>query len=209
MTPQEKASLCQLLASFFSPPDQEMAGWVQKGGLYSVLSEYADVLGTSDSALEGFRPERDKDIDGLWKALEADYNRLFSEIKGDGVCLVESFYKPWSQNPHCQLLFASAKGLLMGDPALHLLALYHNCGLEVPNEYRGRPDLLVLELEFLSYLYGGATDMEVGQFIVDHLDWIPLLKKELYQREAHPFYISIIELLDLFLKQEKIRLEAK
>jgi TorA maturation chaperone TorD len=207
MTSQEKAFLCQLLASLFSPPDEEMAGWIRRGALHSVLNKYADVLGAFGSGLEGFRSE--KDGDDIWKELESAYHTFFSGLKGDGICLVESFYKPWSQDLHCPLLFASTKGLLMGDPALHLLTLYQECGLKVEDEFRGRPDHLALELEFLSYLYQEATDMEVRQFIVDHLDWIPFLKEECQRMNVHPFYTDILDILDLFLKQERARLEVK
>lgn len=206
MTHQEKASFCQLLASLFSPPDQEMAGWIQRGSLYSVLRKYADVLGASHAVSEVFLSK--KDSDGLWKELTDAYDTIFSGLKGDGICLVESFYKPWSQDPHCPLLFASARGLLMGDSALHLLALYQACGLEVPEEYRGSPDHLALELEFLSYLYQEATDAEIRPFINDHLNWIPLLKEAFHRADAPPFYTGVLELLDLFLKKERARLEA-
>ena len=49
----------------------------------------------------------------------------------------------------------------MGDSAMHLLEIYRQCGLEVAEEFKGCPDHIVLELEFLSYLYRWATDMEV------------------------------------------------
>ena len=64
-------------------------------------------------------------------------------------------------------------------------------------------------LEFLSYLYQWATDIEIKTFIEDHLDWIPLLKEELKQVHAHPFYTSTLETLDLFLNHEKERLEGE
>jgi TorA maturation chaperone TorD len=66
-----------------------------------------------------------------------------------------------------------------------------------------------MELEFLSYLYGFATDLEVKQFIKDHLAWIPLLKEELERSDAHPVYRSALEVLVLFLGKERRRLEEK
>jgi TorA maturation chaperone TorD len=96
----------------------------------------------------------------------------------------------------------------MGDSALHLLALYAQCGLEVEREYQGMPDHLVMELEFLSILYRRATDKEIKRFIEDHLDWITLLREGFEEFHSHPFYRSALEVLLLFLRREKDRLEV-
>jgi TorA maturation chaperone TorD len=143
------------------------------------------------------------------KDLGEEYGRLFSELSQEGVSLVESFYKPWTLDPRCTLPFASERGHLMGDSALHLLEIFGQCGLEVADERRGTPDHLVLELEFLSTLYRCATDLEVKQFIKDHLDWIPLLKEEMERFHPHPFYSNVLEVLSLFLGKERKRLEEK
>ena len=97
----------------------------------------------------------------------------------------------------------------MGDSAFHLLEIYRQCGLEVADDKRGTPDHLAVELDFLSYLYRCGTELEVRQFIKDHLDWIPLLKEEIERSDPHPFYRSALEVLDLFLGQERKRLEEK
>jgi TorA maturation chaperone TorD len=47
----------------------------------------------------------------------------------------------------------------------------------------------------------------VGQFIQDHLDWLPRLKEEMIRLQPHPFYLSALELLDGFLDHERDRLE--
>jgi TorA maturation chaperone TorD len=60
----------------------------------------------------------------------------------------------------------------------------------------------------LSALYGEATDREVKQFIQDHLDWIPQMKKDLIRLHPHTFYLRAAELLDGFLAHEKNRLET-
>ena len=96
----------------------------------------------------------------------------------------------------------------MGDSALHVSALYRECGLEPDEEFRGCPDHIALELEFLSYLYRWMGDREIGRFIDDHLDWVSLLKEELGKVDPHPFYRRLIETVDLFLKDERERLES-
>jgi TorA maturation chaperone TorD len=97
----------------------------------------------------------------------------------------------------------------MGDSALHLLALYQQCGLEVEEEYRGMPDHLVMELEFLSFLYQRATDKEIKRFIEDHLDWVTPLREKFKEFHSHPFYRSALEVLLLFLRKEEERLEVE
>ena len=140
--------------------------------------------------------------------LRNEYNRLFSGLKEESVSLIESSYKPWTNDPRCPLPFASETGLLMGDPALHLLEVYRQCDLEVTEEFRSSPDHLALELEFLSYLYNWTTDREIKRFIEDHLDWVPLLKTELERLHPHSFYVTAIDVLDFFLNKEKQRLEV-
>ena len=97
----------------------------------------------------------------------------------------------------------------MGDSAIHLLAIYQKCGLEVSEEFKGCPDHIVTELEFLSYLYERATDIEVKTFIEDHLDWVPLLREELRRFHPNLFYLSALEVLHLFLNRERERLEVE
>jgi len=97
----------------------------------------------------------------------------------------------------------------MGDSALHLLEIYHQCGLEASEEFKSCPDHIAMELEFLSYLYQWATDIEIRKFIEDHLDWIPLLKEEFRWVHPHSFYVSVLAVLELFLNRERERLEAE
>lgn len=207
MTSQEKETISQRLASLFCRPDQEMFKQIHEGALYSFLQRYVGSLGADSGLLGGFFTKGDPEI--LFKDLGEEYSRLFSEFSKESVSLVESSYKPWTLDPHCTLPFASEKGFLMGDAAIHLLEIFRQCGLEVADEFRGSPDHLVVELEFLSYLYRWATDLEVRQFMKDHLDWIPLLKEEIKRSDPHPFYRSALEVLDLFLGNERERLEGK
>jgi TorA maturation chaperone TorD len=150
----------------------------------------------------------DGEVDAIFEDLDDEYERLFSYLHGENVSLVESFYKPWTQDRHCPLPFSTARGLLMGDSALHLSEVYGQWGLELPVEFKSCPDHLVLEMELLSYLYKWAAEAEIRMFIEDHLDWIPLLGEELRRVDPHPFYVSAFEVLDLFIKMERERLEV-
>jgi len=203
MTGQEKEMIFRLLASLFCPPNQEMMRQIHGEACRSFLERCVRDSDLSD----GLLLKGDSEIS--LEDLEEEYSRLFSELNEESISLVESFYKPWTLDPHCTLPFASQRGFLMGDSALHLLEVYRQCGLEVGDEWKGAPDHLTLELEFLSTLYRRATDREVEQFIQDHLDWIPLLKEKIDRSGPHPFYRSALEVLDLFLGQERKRLEEK
>ncbi len=207
MTNQEKEYFCQVLATLFDPPDLELVKQIRQRTLYSFFERYIESIGRNEDLLKGFL--EGKGSENLLKDLRDKYDQLFSGLSQDSISLAESFYKPWTQNPYCPLPFASERGLLMGDSALHLAEIYRLCGLEVSEEYKGFPDHILMELEFLSYLYRGATNVEVKMFIGDHLDWIPLLKEEVNRRDPHPFYVSALEVLALFLNQERERLEGR
>lgn len=100
------------------------------------------------------------------------------------------------------MVFAASKGLFMGDCALHMIEIYRQLSLEVPEAFRSMPDHIILELEFLALLYKTAPNEQAERFIGDHLDWIPDLKAMLEKSNPHPFYRNTVELLQLFLQNE-------
>jgi TorA maturation chaperone TorD len=207
MPDQERATFCQVMASCWVRPDADAAAQVCEGALFSLFRNSIHLWRGDESALRPLLAETDRD--GTLKALQHEFDGLFS---GDGhgrISLVESCYKPWTRDRSCILPFASSTGLLMGDPAGHLAALYQACGLKVPEEFAGCPDHLVLVMEFLSHLYRWSTDSNVAMVIEDHLDWIPLLKKEVERVHPKRFYDSLLNVLVLFLNEEAKRLETK
>jgi TorA maturation chaperone TorD len=192
------------MAALFSPPEAEGIEQIRREG--SILEESVKDWGGEAALLFGLKTAGE--AEALCWELRGEYDRLFGGKTGDSAPLVESCYKPWTQDGECHLTFAREKGLLMGDPALHMADIFRHSGLEVAEPFHAFPDHLVLELEFLSVLYGNATDREVKQFIQDHLDWVPQMKRDLNQLGPHPFYRSAAELLDGFLGHEKNRLET-
>ncbi len=205
MTSREKEHLCELMAAVFSPPEAEGIEQIRREAF--ILEESVKYWGGDASLLFGLNTAGE--AEALSRGLRGEYDRLFGGMTGDSASLVESCYKPWTQDEECHLSFAREKGLLMGDPALHMAHIFRHSGLEVSETFRACPDHLVLELEFLSVLYGNATDREVRQFIQDHLDWVPQMKRDLKQLCPHPFYLSAAELLEGFLRREKNRLETR
>jgi TorA maturation chaperone TorD len=204
MTSREKEHLCELMAALFSPPEAEGIEQIRREGF--ILEESVKHWGGDAALLFGLKTAGEGEA--LYRELSGEYDRLFGGKTGNSAPLVESCYKPWTQDEECHLSFARGKGLLMGDPSLHMAEIFRHSGLEVPKPFHACPDHLVLELEFLSVLYGNATDREVKQFIQDHLDWVPQMRRDLNQLGPHPFYLSAAELLDGFLGHEKNRLET-
>ncbi len=207
MPDKGKAFFCQILSSLFSPPDQGVMEELNQNRLYTFFKNVVQSLGGEVEILKGFLTQNSPQIS--LKDLKEEYYRLFSDTGNERISLVESFYKPWTLDPHCSLPFAKEKGFLMGDSAIHLSTIFQQCEIEVAESFKGMPDHILIELEFLSYLYQEAGDEEIKVFIRDHLDWIPFLKESFEKARAHPFYISLIEILDLFINQEKGRLEKK
>jgi TorA maturation chaperone TorD len=205
MTARERENLCELMAALFSPPETEWVEQIRRGAF--ILRTCVQSWGGDAAALFGL--ETGGDAETFSRELQAEYDRLFSGKQEETVSLVESCHKPWTQDAECHLSFARGKGLLRGDSALHMQAVFQQTGVEVPKEFKSCPDHLVLELEFLSALYGEATDREVRQFIQDHLDWVPQLKEEMIRLRPHPFYLNAAELLDGFLSHERNRLEIR
>ncbi len=207
MSREEKEFIPRLLSCLLSSPDEEMMEQIYQGNFYSFFKPHVHSWGGDIGILEGFRTEEAPEI--FSRNLKEEYDRLFSDLGSEKILLVESFYKPWTRDPRCSLSFAAEKGLMMGDSALHLSTVYQECGLEIGEEFQGMPDHLIVELEFLSYLYRWGSDKEIKMFMEDHLGWIPLLKGELEKVRAHPFYIGVLEVLDLFLRTERKRLEKE
>jgi TorA maturation chaperone TorD len=207
MPDKGKAFLCQILSSLFCPPDQAGVEQVNRGHLYGFFKNVLQSWGEETEILKGFLTQSPPPM--LLLELKDDYDCLFSDTGNERISLVESFYKPWTQDPHCSLPFAKERGFFMGDSAVHLSTLFRQCGIEVSGPFKGIPDHLVIELEFLSYLYQEAGDREIKRFIEDHLDWIHFLREGFERAHAHPFYVSLIEVLDLFINFEKRRLEKE
>ncbi len=204
---EEKGSFCEGMASLFSPPDREMIMEMREGRLLPFLNTFLMNQTKKDFFIKELilkgEPEQ------ILEDLRSEYYRLFEEGGNGKSPLVESFYKPWTEDPFCPLPFAKERGYVMGDPALHLLALYQHCGLEVSDPFQGTPDHLVIELEFLSFLYRHAGDREIKKVIEDHFDWISQLRDSCQKAQAHSFYITLIDLLELFITSEKERLERE
>lgn len=83
---------------------------------------------------------------------------------------VESLYKRWSEREGNA--FGAARGLYLGDSARHMMALYQELELEVPQEFASMPDHLSLELEVLALFLEAGNHAAARTFAAEHLDWL-------------------------------------
>ena len=200
MTNGEKERFCAFAAALLAPPDKALVDDLRQDELHASLDAYIEAWGGDrrllSASLAGLS------VGDFLSELRREYVRLFDQHEGEKVSLVESTHKPWTTDKDCGMVFAASKGLLMGDCAVHLLDIYQQLYLEVPEEFRSMPDHLVLELEFLALLYQSGSNEQIEQFIGDHLDWIPALQEEMERANPHPFYRNAVELIYLFLQNE-------
>lgn len=204
MNKRRKEQFCALAAIFLAPPDEQMMKMIKKmgqGGFPALNEEDLSKWGADPAFFAEFSLPRSPE--DFLPVLQAEYERLFACWQGEKISLVESTYKLWTDDSHCPLIFAATKGFIMGDCALHMREMFHQLGLEVPEEFRSTPDHLVLELDFLSLLYRSANREQIQRFIEDHLDWVGDLKDRMNRVHPHPFYRNVIELIHLFLSHEK------
>ena len=200
MTTQEKEQICSIAAMLFAPPDEMLVDDLEQEGFRNLLSKCFLKWGRDPEMVSPFI--RGVDRDSFLGALRGEYERLFTDLDGVRISLVESTYKPWTLDKDCGVVFAASKGLVMGDWAAHLQDIYEHLSLEIPEDFRSTPDHLVLELEFLALLHQTAPKEWISKFVEDHLDWIPELKKEMEKAVPFPFYRNAVEFVQLFLEHE-------
>jgi TorA maturation chaperone TorD len=197
----EKERFCSLAAALLARPDAALMKDLQQDGLRTWLGIFTRRWSGERDILAAILPGQNRGE--LLRALQEEYGRLFDDQGEKRVSLVESTYKPWTKDKSCAMVFAASNGLVMGDSAVHMLDVYNELSLKIPEKFRSTPDHLVLELEFLSLLYRSGEQELIKRFVEDHLDWIQGLKDELANADAHPFYRKAVDLIGLFLEQEK------
>ena len=200
MTNGEKERFCAFAAAILAPPDGALLDDLEQDDLRTLIGEYVRQWGGAKQLPPLFADGENREA--FLSALQGEYERLFGQWEGERISLVESTYKPWTADKGCGMVFAASTGLVMGDSALHMRELYVLASLKVPEHFRSMPDHLVLELEFLAFLYRFGSNAQIGRFIGDHLDWIPELKAALEKADPHPFYRNAVEIIHQFLQQE-------
>lgn len=191
-----RSQVYRVLAQALRPPTPELVTWVVDGSLRHLLT---DALGEAAGSLEAFhQPGPPAVID---ERLSKEHYRLFRHPR-HRLELAESVYKPWSLAGTSGMPFARERGLLMGEPARHLLELYRLTGWTLPVEFASRPDHLALELAFMGYLVECFGPVDQAQFLDDHLDWLPDLMQAAAGWEPSPFYATVLATTQVWIEQE-------
>ncbi len=192
----------QILARALRPPARELAEQVADGTLRRLLVEALEEAGALLEPLH--QPGTSEEVR---EELGAEYYRLFQHPR-HRLELAESVYKSWAPASAEGTLFAGERGLLMGEPARHLLELYRLTGWTPPVEFAGRPDHLALELAFMAHLVEHFGPLDQVQFLDDHLDWLPDLLETATAWEPSPFYAAILTATQVWVEQDRRMLRA-
>jgi TorA maturation chaperone TorD len=200
MTSEQKERFCLLAAALLAPPDRLLETDLEQPELRAELKEAVTDWGDPEDLLSPFFTQ--PGTRPALSLLAEEYDRLFLDPEGEMVSLVESTYKPWLTDATGDAAYNGSKGLLMGDPALHMEDLYRGFSIEASEELSTMPDHLVAELEFLALLFRAGNTEHAAQFVEDHLDWVKALEKEIAGVAVHSFYRKALSLVGLFLTNE-------
>jgi len=193
-----RADLCRFLAACYYQPGPEFAEERVFNSIFDAatriqpdLAARAQRLGAAFSA-EG--PE----------SLLVDYTRLFL---GPSKAIASPYGSVWM----------SGENALMQDSTMAVLALYHEGGFEVDDDFRELPDHIAAELEFLYLLIyrenqaHRASEPESPasvaglrkRFLNEHLgSWIAPFTAAVKAGARSDFYRELAELTDRFVKME-------
>jgi TorA maturation chaperone TorD len=188
-----KANIAGMLAGLIARPDEGLISALNSGELARAVRPHVNMQGRAAGFLDAAYT-----LEGLSSA----YDKIMGPASGGSLLPVESLFKLWCDDEEGGHPSNAARGLLMGDPAMHMIELYNRFGIEVPDEFSGQPDHLLLELDFLSILYERCTEEMVRRFVLDHLDWVPELLRRWLEMKAPEFYIGVAEAIDSFLEKE-------
>jgi TorA maturation chaperone TorD len=180
------AGLFAQLSEFFKEPTEEFAGDVASGRLLEYFKEI--FLGPADFPLSHPLTQGILMSGDVHAALKEQYRRLFLGPTPPYIVPVESIYKKWSNDPECNLPIAGEKGYLMGDPAIDMIRRYQAHDMVIPDKYVSMPDHIALELEYMSFLCESGDIESQREFLLNHLDWIEELAKDIKDLDGNNFY---------------------
>jgi hypothetical protein len=120
---------------------------------------------------------------------------------------IESLHSRWTWQESASLPCACQTGLYNGDATTHMDSLLKQFELTVTGDAPLPPDHLTIELSFLGLLIRYGSNIDVHQFIDDHLSWLPNYLDTLPGRVPNArVFIAITILLNACL--ETLRLES-
>lgn len=132
----------------------------------------------------------------------AAYRQSFLFPVQSRIVPVESIYRRWTHDTTAGVPFASEKGLLMSDHALHMTTLYNAYGITIPPEYQSMPDHICLELEFVAFLIEQQETERYCLFLKEHLNWLDELAEDAEKQGIPDYYRQVVKLTAQFLSLE-------
>ena len=204
MNNMDKESFCTFMACLFSPPDDNFLHMIRQSETSFFLEDYVRYWGGSPDLLSEFKPRCS--ARAFLEILRREYRRLFPGVPGAKRSMAHSLQSYWVSNAAFLSRPGGGKGLRREGSAFEFAAVYRQASPKNPKGRSVSADHLVVELEFLSFLYQAGTDEQIRKYLLTHLDEVPELREEFTRFHAHPFYQKAVEILDLFLKAERKRL---
>lgn len=193
-----------IFAEFYKIPTTEFYQELASGLIDNRLSELFKIIGFDELQVNNFNMEFLS-----FDELKESYIYCFL---GTGVSIalpIESVYKVWTTDPGVDMVIGNEKGYLFGDSALHMLHLYEQFQLSIPEEYSNIPDHLTLLLEFLAFLTRNYSDKDVYQLLIDHFDWLDDFNLELKKIQGSSYFGDVTELLIALINFELNRLDTE
>ncbi len=182
-TSQDISRVYRFLAQCMEYPDSE---WMHDD-FFNVFYNFIGTLGATDEGVEIKRA-----IDGAKDALEdlqVEYTRLF--INGVPHVIAPPFGSVYIDQS------------LQGTFAGNTLAFYREKGFDM-EKHADLPDHLVHELEFLALLAEEQDHAGEEEFLQKLFrPWFRKFHIRVIDGAHHPFYRVVVQLIDLFTKEEK------
>ena len=185
------------IAELYKPPTLELWEELTQGKLLLKFEEAAAGLyGIEGESLSKLLPDHFDQLSSLFEYVLADTAK-------QAVLPVESLYKQWTHDETCNLPFATSKGYLQGDSALHIRFILDKFQIDIPLEYRGMPDHLSILLELLAFFIEHSDESFTAVFMSDHFDWLEDFEAKLAEVSGHPFYTGVTRFLIDVLESQR------
>lgn len=144
--------------------DEEGAGYTHQENQESYIQETLSLLPSDSQEIISF------------------YARYFAPAHArKGAPLIESVYRPWTQDETNMMPFKHDTGYVMGDSALYMQDVLAKLELEISAQVM--PDDLCVELSVASMLCEYAPAADVQDFLMQRFSWLPQLAARI-KREA-------------------------
>lgn len=204
---RKRSAVYAMFSTLLQRPDRPTHKEVLEGKPGEIWAQLSDIL-KNGAQLPEIPVSWESEAFVSYEEWRDIYNKAMPPVR-PRLQAIESVHKIWSSDPSCEMPFANQKGLLQGDAAHHLYALYKEIGFEVPHTFADCPDHLVLELEFMGLLVEDADSAAQRIFLEQHLDWVPALILDAQSKKTPELYIDLLSWIERFLELERSVLGTK